>query len=103
MIGTAFYALGVIACMIVIVAVAVAAIAGLSRLFPFILLAAVLVSAVWLVGWMGLTSLLLVAVLGAAFLGLKWLFDKLDRDDAARDAQKKQRRWEEVDRKWNEQ
>ncbi len=73
MIGTAFYALGVIACMILIVAGAVAGIAVVVALLPYLLGFAALAIALWIVLYFLGTSIGQWLALAALVTGFVWL------------------------------
>jgi hypothetical protein len=109
MIGTAFYALGVIACMILIVIGAVvllvAAVAFRRIVVPLLFLLG-LAALSW---WIGpiethplhLGDILELGVLGAVIGGILWLVLKSDYRKREVDARVQKERWAALDKGWH--
>jgi uncharacterized membrane protein YciS (DUF1049 family) len=97
-IGTAFYVLGVIACMFVIVVAAIALIVNFELVIGLVGFLALL----WFAWWVGLSQILLAgAILGPIIGGLWWLATRSDRKRRRGEERVQQERWEGLDKRWN--
>jgi steroid 5-alpha reductase family enzyme len=108
MIGTAFYALGVIACMILIVVAAIVGIGALILALPYLIGIALLIAILWSLttffstsfGHFAGTALLVTG--GIAFIvWIAWLLLTIkSRREAKTRADRE--RWIEMEKNWNE-
>jgi hypothetical protein len=98
MVGTAFYALGVIACIILIVLAAAFAIVSFTRLLPLLFGAALLALIWWIASWQ---LLLWASLLGAIIGGLLWIAIKRERKQNQAATKSQDRRWSALDKSWS--
>jgi hypothetical protein len=104
MIGTAFYVLGVIACMIVIVLAVLLAIAFFEQIVGVLGLVA-LIAFAW---WMGITDvkisireILVLAAFAAIIGGIWWLALRADKHNRELSAYNQRQRWAALDKSWD--
>jgi hypothetical protein len=100
-IGTAFYALGVIVCMIVIVLIAVAVFGATFVLLRMAVPLIGFLAMVALAWWLGLKSILLLGGFAAIIGGMWWLAQNNERGKTQAFLREQKERWAALDKNWN--